>query len=128
MLGINESVEKKINIDSSKDFNLSQWHGIQAYKGWMRNINLVFNWIGSESSPDGLLKTSVKLNLGLSPDEFADLAFKIQELSGELTDKKHKDYDPDFARAKKTLEDKKKEEEAEAIKEKVAEFKKDLDK
>ena len=73
MLGINESVEKKINIDSSKDFNLSQWHGIQAYKGWMRNINLVF-------------------------------------------------------RAKKTLEDKKKEEEAEAIKEKVAEFKKDLDK
>tara|TARA_R100001530_G_scaffold113357_2_gene80379 strand:+ start:1310 stop:1690 length:381 start_codon:yes stop_codon:yes gene_type:complete len=126
MLGIKEAVEKTINISSSEDFKISKWSGIQVYKSW--KIHLAFRWTGITTNQEVDLNNVIKLNLTLAPEEFAELASQIQELSEELADKKNKDYDADFAKAKRAIEDKKKEEEAEAIKEKVAEIKKNLDK
>lgn len=123
MLGINESVEKRIDISSSEDFKIAKWSGIQVYKSW--KIQLALRWTGTTTSQEVDLNNVIKLNLTLAAEEFAELASQIKELSEELADKKHKNYDASFANAKRAIEDKKKEEEAKAAKEKVAEFRKD---
>ena len=126
MLGIRESIEKTIDINSSEDFKIAKWSGIQVYKSW--KIHLAFRWTGITTNQEVDVNNVMKLNLTLAAEEFAELASQIQELSEELADKKHKDYDADFAKAKRAIEDKKKEEEAEAIKEKVAKFREEKSK
>ena len=91
--------------------------GIQVYKSW--KIHLAFRWTGITPNQEVDVNNVMKLNLTLAPEEFAELASQIQELSEELADKKHKNYDADFAKAKRDIEDKKKEEEEEARKEKA---------
>jgi hypothetical protein len=111
MLGIREAIEKTIDINSSEDFKISKWSGIQVYKSW--KIHLAFRWTGITTNQEVDVNNVMKLNLTLAPEEFAVLVSQVQELSEELADKKNKNYDADFVEAKKIIEDKKKEEEEE---------------